>query len=310
MEPIPPVSQFSATHECAIHIENTAFYMIKSEQKPFDPETPRGMVRQIVYHTPHTHAYCELFVCIQGHVVLQCSDYQITLEKNDLALIPPGVLHVKLPNTEGHDADVWRCIGFVCVKRRGARHRDLYSLLHPLCTGHKPILVRDAPDLTATAAGIVDAQASAIDTNHRLLSALRTVELLTQFALQSKAQTEIAPLPTMQIKDIQRAAALENLITSQFMYELDTDHVAQMLYISPRQLERIVKARYGTTLREAITNMRVRTAAHMLLESDIALDQIASAVGFSSRGTFERNFVKAYGVTPLKYRKVGGKGTE
>ncbi len=299
MEQIPPISQFSATHECAINIENTAFYMIKSDQKPFDPETPRGMVQEIVYHTPHTHAFCELFVCTQGRIVLQCSSSQIALETNDLALIPPGVLHVKLPS----EASTWRCIGFICVKRRGTRHRDLYSLLHPLCTGHEPLVVRNAPDLTATALGIADAQLSAVDSDHRLHSALRTVELLTQLALQGKASPKTDVLPAKQIKDIQRAAALENLITSQFMYELDIDRVAQMLYISPRQLERIVKARYGTTLREAITNVRVRTAARMLLDRELDIDQIASAVGFSSRSTFERNFVSVYGVTPLKYQK-------
>ena len=48
---------------------------------------------------------------------------------------------------------------------------------------------------------------------------------------------------------------------------------------------------------------RVSHAARSLIESDASVTEIALANGFENMANFHRHFKRAYGVSPLLYRK-------
>jgi len=98
---------------------------------------------------------------------------------------------------------------------------------------------------------------------------------------------------------------LDALIASSYMKELTLKDIADSLYISSRQLDRIVRRRYGKTLHKVIMETRVRAAAHMLLTTDKAVDKIGREVGFSSNAGFYREFSRYCGSTPAEFRKKG-----
>ena len=87
------------------------------------------------------------------------------------------------------------------------------------------------------------------------------------------------------------------------MKKLTMKEIADELYISSRQLDRIVRKRYGKTLHKVIMETRVRTAEQMLLTTDMTVERIGRAVGFSSGAGFYREFSAAYGMTPAEYRR-------
>ncbi len=287
--------------ECAIHIENLSFYMLSNNQSEQAHARTELAVQNIVSRTPHTHPYSELFMCTKEHIVLQCADRQIVVEQNELALVPPNTLHIKLPSESEQTA--WFSLPFLCAKRRSAERQDLYALLRPLCQGHEPIVFRHAADICLTLAGIAATTLPSGHSMEKTLLALRTVEALTRLVQHGELHRSTAHADTPQGKDIQRAVLLENIISSQFMQEISAEQVARALYISPRQLERIVKARYGMTLREVLIDMRLKTAAQMLRDGEMSIEKIGQAVGFSTRGAFERNFAKTFDMTPVQYRK-------
>lgn len=289
----------NAPFECAIHIENLSFYMLSNNQSEQHHTSGEAAVRNIVNRTPHTHPYSELFMCTEGRIVLQCADRQIVVGQNEIALVPPDTLHVKLPSERA----VWFSLPFMCAKRQSAERQDLYALLRPLCAGREPIVFRGLGDICHT---LSDIAATTLPCGHSIektLLALRTVEALTRLVQKSELHRDTERSAKVPGKDIQRAVMLENIITSQFMQELDAEQVARALYVSPRQLERIVKSRYGMTLREVVIDMRLTTASQMLRDGDMSIEEIGQAVGFSTRGAFERNFVKAFDMTPVQYRK-------
>ena len=76
-----------------------------------------------------------------------------------------------------------------------------------------------------------------------------------------------------------------------------------MLYISPRQLARIVKKRYGASLHQMIVKKRIESAAKLLVESNLSVEEIGSVIGFNTKSCFYRAFRDEYSMTPLQYRK-------
>lgn len=103
--------------------------------------------------------------------------------------------------------------------------------------------------------------------------------------------------------DIQRMMKLDQLINVFFMNDLSAEEVANHLFISSRQLDRIVKKRYGKTLHCVLIDKRLATAEQMLTSTDMTVDSIGNAVGFGSRSGFYREFVKRHGITPAEFRK-------
>jgi two-component system response regulator YesN len=93
------------------------------------------------------------------------------------------------------------------------------------------------------------------------------------------------------------------IINCYYTDEINDDEITRRLHISRRHLDRIVREKYGKTLRALIYNSRISFAKQLLQETKMSLDMIAFEVGFSSVSSFKKSFVDVVGVTPTKYRK-------
>ena len=59
----------------------------------------------------------------------------------------------------------------------------------------------------------------------------------------------------------------------------------------------------GITIKDFITDAKIRTAENMLRYSDFSYSDISHTLGFSSQSAFISVFKKANGITPKKYRE-------
>ncbi len=73
---------------------------------------------------------------------------------------------------------------------------------------------------------------------------------------------------------------------------------------SPRQLIRILKETTGAGFAEHLTMHRLTLARALLMRSGQSVMEVAKASGFNSREQFIRSFNKAFGWTPLQFRKA------
>ncbi|WP_320774472.1 substrate-binding domain-containing protein [Streptomyces sp. CRN 30] len=79
--------------------------------------------------------------------------------------------------------------------------------------------------------------------------------------------------------------------------------VAQAAGVSEDHLGRLFHRRYGLTLWEYLTRLRVRRAAERLRSSEDSVQSVARAVGFRDRSYFSRVFRRVTGVSPHFYRE-------
>jgi len=73
---------------------------------------------------------------------------------------------------------------------------------------------------------------------------------------------------------------------------------------SPRQLIRILKETTGAGFAEHLTMHRLTLARSLLMRTGQSVMEVAHASGFNSREQFIRSFNKAFGWTPLQFRKA------
>jgi transcriptional regulator GlxA family with amidase domain len=74
--------------------------------------------------------------------------------------------------------------------------------------------------------------------------------------------------------------------------------------IPERTLKRRFKAATGVSLIEYLQNLRIEEGKRLLEESDLAIDEISEAAGYSDASFFRRLFKRLAGLTPSQYRRM------
>ena len=85
---------------------------------------------------------------------------------------------------------------------------------------------------------------------------------------------------------------------------LNNTGISEALNISPSYLSKLFKEQRGDSLLEYLAKVRVLHAKKLLAQTRKTMEDIASASGFLSSGTFIKTFKKVEGITPGAYRKL------
>ena len=287
---------FPKKREHSIDLENVTIHMLTYPVYIHKEITPSSF-------TLHTHAHAELFACSEGAIHLQSANGILTVGAGDIVVVPPDFPHRKLPSSE---ETVWHCLDFTCARRRRSSHSDLAKQLTALYDTKYPLLARGVPELCADIAKAADFKADGLP----WLPVLRLATVLTELCgkeLQQvgakEAPTPSAPTAREETRDINRLAQLDYLINARFSNAaLSVSQAASLLFISERQLERIMKKEYGKPFRRTLCDRRLEAAEKMLVETDLTAEQIGNAVGFPSRAAFDRAFLQKHAITPSEYR--------
>jgi AraC-like DNA-binding protein len=85
------------------------------------------------------------------------------------------------------------------------------------------------------------------------------------------------------------------------------NEVAYMLAMHRRTLNRRLEAQ-GTTFQHILDRVRYEVARELLADTEMAIDDIAAALGYASISPFVRSFRRWSGTTPGRWRRTGGTG--
>lgn len=103
--------------------------------------------------------------------------------------------------------------------------------------------------------------------------------------------------------NIARAA---KFIDEHYMDKLTLEQVAGVAYLSKYYFTRAFKKYIGMTPYEYLNTVRISHAQHLLITSELSVDDIGWRIGFSGSKNLIRQFKLATGMTPGTYRKVAG----
>jgi len=88
--------------------------------------------------------------------------------------------------------------------------------------------------------------------------------------------------------------------------EISNSILARIGGMSVNAYARLFKEQTGYSPRKYLLRMRTEKSCNMLHHSDLSIEQIASACGFSDRYYFTRIFTRTMGISPGAYRKNSG----
>jgi AraC family transcriptional regulator of arabinose operon len=100
-----------------------------------------------------------------------------------------------------------------------------------------------------------------------------------------------------------RIQAVVRYLEQNYMQQIDRDHLARMVCLSPSRLTHLFKERVGQSITDILLNYRLKQAANMLQTSEQSIHDICFETGFNSPTFFTRKFIAFYGVSPGQFRK-------
>jgi len=116
----------------------------------------------------------------------------------------------------------------------------------------------------------------------------------------------------LRLKDEPLLADVFAYIEAHYGEPISLKDVAWAISLTPAHLTTVVRRRTGRTVQEWIAERRLAEARRLLVETDLAVEEVGRRVGYVTPGYFVRSFRRAHGVTPLSWRRAGrlGAGTE
>ena len=237
----------------------------------------------------HNHADYEIHVLLSGAVRVDVEGRTYPLQPNQVMVIAPGRYHCRLPET----APLTRlCVNFsvtdgplrCCLQERvtDCRIFEADGLLLQACSGIDRELQAQLPFGRTILQGFL---------MQILVEVFRGLEI-----------------------DCGGEAAVKASGRDPFTHEIDlyfenhvrqggkVEELANRLFLSPSQLNRLLRENYGMTFREKMLRARMGQAARLLRHTDLPICRIAEEVGYSVSTSFFHVFRTVYGMTPEQYR--------
>ena len=189
-------------------------------------------------------------------------------------------------------------MGFICRELQGSFNTDLYGSFSGLAEYNSILVYKNVPKVCNLV------KQCQLNRDKNEISTILT--FLAEFIKLPKAETPKVLLDenTHKSKNIDRLLKLDDIVNTNFTKNFSNKEIADLLFISERQLSRLVAKNYGQPLRLIIMKKRLDVAAELLLTTSDSVEAIAVSVGFKNKNSFHREFKKRFGQTPSEYRKT------
>ncbi len=95
---------------------------------------------------------------------------------------------------------------------------------------------------------------------------------------------------------------VRNILEQRFAEPYKLSEIAAEAGVHPVHLAREFRKHYGTSVGEYLRRVRIEYACRELMDSNVAVTNIALAAGFADQSHFSRTFKRLCGTTPGRYR--------
>lgn len=255
----------------------------------------------------HSHASYELLLATNGDFQLDVSGKEgiisrITLRKGDACLIPMGVYHSTRSSCENSTKLALR----FCISRNEKKSKPTSIFSYATRTLHgvtSTLTLNGADELSEIVEKIKKELSVKSITSEEYIVTLLTqlyISLLRELNKIIENNIPCEPIASEGLSD--RRTEIEEYLYDHFDEPLTEEDLAKKMNVSKRQLSRIISDLFGTSFRQMLIDIRLNRASQLLTETELPIEEIALAVGYSSVSGFYTAFRKRFSLSAGKYR--------
>jgi AraC family transcriptional regulator len=165
--------------------------------------------------------------------------------------------------------------------------RNSFGAHDPMLASLLQALVASLDDNTSLHAPFGDAMAMAVATH-----------LVEHYAAGRGTTEKTCVLSARQMRQ------LSDFVRERLSAPCDVARLAQQVDLSPAHFSRCFKASSGLTPHQFVIRLKLEHARELLLTTDLAVADVAHAIGYASRAHFAQAFRQHWGASPAQLRRL------
>ena len=248
----------------------------------------------------HTHSSFEFHIVAEGNCRVLLDDGEFEVEAGEFYITAPGVFHEQRWLSEGgHYVEYSINYDFLKVGNGITEAEGIYEILSSeKCRG-----VKDSYNIIKL---FEDALNEAYNEEIGYFNNVRNAaERILIFAVRALTQNRIKSgyeVSTKFKSNDYRFNMMEKYIKDNLSNDITTKELGTFMYLSDKQVYRIIKAKTGKSAIKYINSLRLKRAKELLKNSDMNIKGIAQFLGFTSEYYFNQFFKREEGYPPGEFR--------
>jgi len=258
-------------------------------------------IRLVMHRQPsysyHWHKELEIFVVLQGSVVINTTKAQYTIYEGEILIINSNEIHASYCPGQA-DAVLIVQMDLHFLKQYGYDFSQILvqrehwidpDTLQRIKSGLANIVI----EMCLKEKGY---QAQVMSYLYQFIS-----DLLRKVPHRVRKDAPNA----MSDLDFSRLNRIITFINENYTYQISLNDFAKEEFLSIYYLSHFFKEKVGLTFSECLNQVRLQRAVELLLsESSKTITELALSVGFPNVKSFNRNFKHKFGMTPFQYKKM------
>ena len=240
----------------------------------------------------HQHSNYEVFVVMDGclNVADERAGYNY---ENCILIIPPYYNHYTVSNVKNG-------YGFyISIKQSSKDNTDFFTFVEN--TLSKKITSFDLDEDTLFYAKHLCGSIEKCESSENIIHLL---SLLFSNLFEQLSTPAVSPKRTStQSKFRHYIHDIDVYISRNVGKKFSLQDLADVLYLCPKQVSRIIKKEYNCSFTELVNEKRLTFACMLLKQTNLSIKQIAATVGYEYENYFFKLFKASYGINPTQYRK-------
>ncbi len=278
-------------------------YDIKIQNYPVTAEFPIHHFTyspESVIHDLHYHSFMEIGYCAEGSGIFIIDGQVIPFEAGKVLILFPNQLHKAQSHVAG---STWHFIYIQAEMLLSGisieSQRSISKIFEP--GNSYDNLEADSPGIRTAVCAMIE------ELSNPKAEQLNCIKALFWYlCLQLSREIECCSDAVSNLRNVQRLhrlAPVIEYITKNFASEISVSELAEHCYMSLTTLRREFSESLHMSPLEYIIMTRIKTAAHLIRNSDKSICEISAEVGFVTLSSFNRHFKHIMGCAPRQYRK-------
>lgn len=249
-----------------------------------------------IAHPPKTHYHpdYEVYYLTGGCCRYFIGNKTYRLNTGDLVVIPPGIIHKVIYESETHSRRLFNCTADYIPN----------SVLDVI---DQIMHFSPTADISRQVAAIYRRISEAVSHPDRFQEDTIRCNTMQLFLLMAKTASDASIAPTS-------SPFIEQAVTyihTNYMYRLTLSDTAKHCAVSPEHLSRVFKKETGFGFSEYLNLYRLKKAESLLTGGQIkSISQVALLCGFNDSNYFSVSYKKMYGVAPSQVYMQSKQETE
>ena len=244
-----------------------------------------------------------IMICTNGKIQARMNDMQMSLSKNQVAIVPQNVLVTDIMISPDFDMKAV----FLTTSILQTLLREKMMIWNDMMyVHHNHVITLDDEDVD-NYSQFYDMLRSAVERGNKKPFRKEVVQSLLKVALLALCGEMKLMLPEDNLSEETKLSNshfqrfLEVLHNSEVKYHT-VEYYASELCISPKHLTSICKRISGKTANEWIREQVIEDIRYYLKKTDLSIKQVGNRVGFSNTSFFGKYVKQHLGMTPMEYR--------